>query len=123
MEWHIKQELSRVGEENEHMLRCRAKEEWICNTGGLFPHLPKANDGEPDETDPDLLWAVGGMEGQGQRGFAGGAGGPATASIKIEIAWVVHKKNDRAQGRHDAVVGRRGGEVEQSCEHPGPGDD
>lgn len=41
MEWHIKQELSRVGEENEHMLRCRAKEEWICHTGGLFPHLPR----------------------------------------------------------------------------------
>lgn len=75
MEWHIKQQLSRVGEENEHMLRCRAKEEWIRYTGVVVPAPPKAYDGEPDETDPDLLWAVGGMEGQGQRGFVSGARG------------------------------------------------
>lgn len=41
----------------------------------------------------------GGMEGQGQSGIRQWSRRLATASIKIEIAWVVHKKNDRAQGR------------------------
>ena len=69
---------------------------------GVVPAPPKAYDGEPDETDPDLLWAVGGMGRAGKERIRQWSRRPATASIKIEIAWVVHKKNDRAQGRaHD----------------------
>lgn len=104
------------------MLRCRAKEEWVCQTGVMFPHLQGPTTAYQTK---QTLTCYGQLEGWEGRMMERGDspvwdGREATAGIKIEIAWVVHKKNDRAQGRarYDVRVGSERGCVEQSCAHP-----
>lgn len=86
------------------MLRCRAKEEWICHTGGSSRTSQRPTTANQTKQTLTSCGQFGGMEGQGAEGIRQWSRRPATASIKIEIAWVVHKKNDRAQGRHDMCV-------------------
>lgn len=70
------------------MLRCRAKEEWICNTGGVVPAPPRPTTANQTK---QTLTCCGQLEGWKGRGRE-------DSSVEQETGDCIHKDRDRMGG-------------------------